>query len=317
MKKILVITPNFYGYGKIISERLEKKYDKVFYKYDVPYGDFFFVAKRLFPVIVDLLWCHYEKSITNLIESESIKELFIIKGEFLPERILKKWSEIPGLKLIQYQWDSVFNNPNALIISKYTCRNFTFDSKDADNYSNFQYLPLFYYWGDIINNSFKSINRIDILFIGSFSRDRIEKLLIMRDFCKKYNLTFYHHIYISFRSYIKLLFSGVYTPINLVSFRKLDHCRYYYLLHNSRLVLDVPNKNQIGASMRTIESLSLSKKLITTNKNVIYENFYQPDNFCLWPCNDAEVLRCLNGKFNNESANEIYELDAWLEKILL
>ena len=81
------------------------------------------------------------------------------------------------------------------------------------------------------------------------------------------------------------------------------------------MVFDVPNKNQVGATMRTIESLSVRKKILTTNTNVLNECFYRKENFCIWPNDDSAVLGFMNGDFKEDSYNLINSLDTWLDTI--
>lgn len=50
----------------------------------------------------------------------------------------------------------------------------------------------------------------------------------------------------------------------------------------SKAILDIGHKQQHGLSFRVMEALGYERKLITTNKKVIYYPFYQPQNiFCI------------------------------------
>ena len=46
----------------------------------------------------------------------------------------------------------------------------------------------------------------------------------------------------------------------------------------SKAVIDCPLPKQNGLTMRTFETLALGKKLVTTNKNIAFYDFYTPQN---------------------------------------
>ena len=70
--------------------------------------------------------------------------------------------------------------------------------------------------------------------------------------------------------------------------------------------------------MRTIEALVLKKKLITTNINIKYEDFYSPENFLIVdrarPVIPAEFLNTPYKEIESNIINS-YSLESWLKKI--
>ena len=67
--------------------------------------------------------------------------------------------------------------------------------------------------------------------------------------------------------------------------------------------------------MRTIEALSLGRKVITTNINCTMETFYHKDNFLLWPYEKDRLINFIETPFNEGSFNQINSLAEWLDKM--
>lgn len=67
------------------------------------------------------------------------------------------------------------------------------------------------------------------------------------------------------------------APVPYEEYRKqLDHCN---------VLLDICQTGQTALTMRVLESIYLSKKLITQNQDIIHYDFYNPDNIFLLPEN--------------------------------
>lgn len=313
-KNILFICPDFFGYNKMIESELRMQYKGVFMMPEYPmisskqYVLLSSISKR----IIDYLWDRYEKQIISIIKDNSISTILIIRGAYLRESFLIKLSSL-DLNIIHYQWDSIKNNKNALIISKYSKSNYTFDRLDSEKY-DFTYLPLFYCWPEKEKES-KKVNKLDILFVASWSRERSQELRKIRNICECNGLTLYPHIYISFFSYIKRLFVIKDVPFRDIKFFVLSRTKYFSLLKVCKAVFDIPSNTQVGCSMRTIEALSLQKKIITNNKSIIKESFYCSNNFIIWPEENYRIKEVLNTPFASESDANVLSLNQWLRKM--
>ena len=150
------------------------------------------------------------------------------------------------------------------------------------------------------------------MFFGSWSYDRFNVVKEVQQLCRDKKMTLFAKLYMPFQSYIRRIISGEHFPFELLRFRSMSKSEYYDLMNNSDLIFDVPNRKQVGSSMRTIETLSLKKKLITTNKNVKLEFFYHPDNVLVWP-EEKDDLECfVNKSYNAASLSYILNLKQWL-----
>lgn len=313
---IVVIMPFFYGYQKLIELELRKHYSRVFVipEYFIKNPRYYTIFKKLSPFACDMFWRKYEERIINIVDKYSINKILIIRGAGLREEFLRKLSLISNMKIINYQWDSVDNNPNALMIAKYAKHNMTFDREDSQKISLFSYLPLFYCFE---KNKVCKKKRFDILYLASWSSARIEGLKELRNYCAKNDLTFYSHLYLAFHSYISRIFSISGVPFRDIQFHMISRTRYLDLLGACIAVFDVSNKRQSGITMRTIEALALQKKVITTNKSVVGESFYCRNNFLIWPEESCRIVQFLKEPFDTSCLENILSLSKWLSELEL
>lgn len=311
-KSILLICPDFFGYDKMIESELRKEYKSVFMlpEYPMMSSKQYVLLSSISKRIIDCCWHRYENKIIGIIKRNTISTILIIRGAYLREGFLRELSNLE-LNIIHYQWDSIRNNKNALIISQYTKFNYTFDRFDSEKY-NLTYLPLFYCWPKK-NKKSGRIKHFDILFVASWSRERSKELQVIREFCENNGLLLYSHIYISFFSYIKRLFTIKDIPFRDIKFSVLTRNKYFSLLRSCKAVFDIPSNTQIGCSMRTIEALSLHKKVITNNKEITKESFYCNKNIIIWPDESYRIQEFLRTPFISEFDDNILSLKQWLK----
>ena len=70
--------------------------------------------------------------------------------------------------------------------------------------------------------------------------------------------------------------------IELKPRRKINEKETYELMKSSNIIVDVPMANQNGLTIRTFEALGFNRKLITTNKNIVNYDFYNPTNIYVY-----------------------------------
>lgn len=313
-EKILFVGPRFFGFENDIIETLKKKYHQVFYKCEYPFNNprlYYIIENLCYPLASSIMLKH-EDSIKRLIQKENINKIFIIRGKHLSEELLRFMCDI-GVKLYHYQWDSVRNNHNAIMLSKYCNFNYTFDREDASNYQNFQYLPLFYCWRNLSKLEKEPV--YDIFYLASYNILRHNILKELRLLSLRENFKFKHHLYLPFILYLRLLFKGKWVSLRDISFRKYSRKKYFYTLCNSKMVFDAPSPQQTGSSIRTVETLSLGRKLITTNHNVKNELFYSENNIIFWPEDKDKIRSAIENKFDVISNKKINSLEQWIEEI--
>lgn len=211
---------------------------------------------------------------------EDIIDLFFIKKKFRSRRITV------------WLWNPIKNNIGFKLLLLYLkltkIKVITFDKSNAAKYK-------FYYYPQIFN---KNLIICNDKVVDSFKKERslffygIDKgRASILDKIKKNNKSL-----ICDFSMIKDN-----TSIFDFNFYKKDHISYNdYLIKmkSNYCVLDLVQENQVGLTVRCIESLFMQKKLITNNKNIVNYDFYKLGNVLLLEDNYHEISNFLDSSFN-------------------
>lgn len=318
-KNILFIAPKFFGYENSIRKELEKRQANVHIIYEnlEDYSLFYRLMLRLIKPYRGLfMLLYYKYKLRKVLTSIDI--LFVIRGHSLPKEIVEILkSENPNCICIMYQWDSVKNNPNALNIKDHFNKVYSFDMVDSLKYG-WVYRPLFFRSQGIIPYENR---KYDIAFICSLHSKRFyiyKQLLEM----KKKGLKVFLYLYSSYYSYLigkyikrDPLFREVKTKD--ITFFKMKESKISEIYLNSRIIVDYTHPNQNGYTIRTIESLGNSCKLITNNKKILGADFYSPKNIMLY----TDKI-CLDNVFVREGYQNVppelisnYSLESWIDFI--
>lgn len=92
----------------------------------------------------------------------------------------------------------------------------------------------------------------------------------------------------------------------------------YNFLESSKIILDIQKENQKGLSFRIMEALGMRKKLITTNPQVVKEDFFDPDNILLLDKDNPVIPReFLEKEYVElpESILEKYSRESWIKTV--
>lgn len=317
---LLFIGPRFYSYEKAIIEILDIRYEQVIFCNEIPYNMsiYYNALKRLSPRIAKKITDCYNRYIIKLVANRKIDIVFIIRGAFLSESCLASIrSAHPNIKIINYQWDSIANNPNGLIISRFADKNYSFDYNDVSKYNGtFVHVPLFYSWDNVNPEVEHKQPGFDIFFLGSYHSRRHEIVKTIEKQCKEQGLTFHSHIYIPRLVYYRKRIVGEKLKRRDVCFTMMSRQRYFDTLKNVKVVLDIHSSTQTGATIRSIEALSLGRKLITTNTMLAHEKFYSPKNIFFWDgLQKLNIREIIESSFDHTRDKYILSIDEWLRKI--
>lgn len=319
--KLLFIAPIFFNYEKKIKKVLQSQYSDVIFRSEIPFNSSFiyYALRRINKSLAHFFLLRYNQQLLKLIEKKNIDRIFIIRGFGLDEFFFKNLKLTrKDLKIFHYQWDSLKIFPNGEMISKYADYNFSFDLEDVNSNKQFKHLPLFYSESvskSCLKNSTQE-QEIDILFIGSYHSSRNKIVAKVHSICKKEGFKFRSHIYMPFFSYVRTLLTTNNVNFKDVSFRKISYKRYQEILDKTKVVLDIPYAQQKGATMRTIETLSKGKKLVTTNTMLESELFYSSDNIQFWNTDDDLNLRPLiSSDFDHSKDKWLFSIEEWLIEI--
>ena len=282
-KKILFFSANFFGYQNEITTKLESLGAEVKSYDERPKNTFFYKAmirldKRL---LKRKLEDYYDKIIQENIKTQ-FDYVFFLKAEAITEVKLRELKESqPGAKFILYMWDSIENCPSVQRLFPQFDSIKSFDAMDVKENDYLSFRPLFYL--DEYKNLENSLHTdYDITFIGTGHTDRYEIITKVKKLCDKLILNYYFFIYMQDPKiyYARKLFSKAFrfakrSDFSFVPLLKNDILK---IIEKSKCILDIERPVQRGLTMRTIEILGARKKLITTNKDIINYDFYDPKN---------------------------------------
>ncbi|GLR76441.1 lipopolysaccharide biosynthesis protein [Aliivibrio sifiae] len=326
-KKVLFIGPSFFGYEDDIKNELIVQGAEVDYFDERPFTSS--IGKILIRLGIKLL---IKKAINeyynNIIEQAKIVKydyFFVISPETISNEIVEKIKATnPNMKSIIYMWDAIGNknNANKLINSTSFDCCYSFDRNEVGLFPNLQFLPLFFSENFDVNYINEQLRKYSIIFIGTVHSDRytlVNKIINQVD---GNLLPFYSFFYCP----SKLLFlfrkiqSKEFSNISLrdVSFSSLDKTSIRKLICESDIILDIEHPSQTGLTMRTIEALGLRKKLITTNEDIKYYDFYSSNNVCVIDRNKPVISKSfLNSMYIPPSEDIInkYSLREWIRTI--
>jgi len=272
-KKLLIISPSFFGYREIISNQLtdlflikscnDKAYDTKLFKFIGRSSSFLF----------NLINKSFFNAMYPMILNDNYAYVLIIKGEGVTCDFLKRLKKIsPNIKIIIYFYDSHKNmGKESFHFKKFADHVLSFDINDCKKY-NYNYLPLFY------SNDYKKLHKsktIDFLFIGTCHTDRVKilKKFLLLNKLTSFKFVLYFRTKIDFYFYKLLNLKFFNNPNVRVTFQPMQHkeINYYYNLSNN--VIDIERSVQSGLTIRTMEVLATGCRLVTTNPYFRDANF--------------------------------------------
>lgn len=321
-KKILFISPKFFGYHEIIQSQLHEFGAQVDYFDERPSNNTIIKAvMRINRNFVSKYIHRYYENLLSEIEAEKYDYLFVIKGEVIPEIFINKFKKLnPDAQCLLMLWDSIKNYEYVLNKSKLFDVTFSFDKDDCNKYG-FEFRPLFY------NEKYLSIANkqkelpYDITFIGTVHSDRLKILEeLKRKLGDKYTYNYYLYIPSKVLFYIKKVFQKEFRikSKNYFQFESLSSNQVLDIISKSRVVIDIEHPGQTGLTMRTIEMLGAGRKIITTNQSIKDYDFYCEDNICIINREDITMnLDFLESDFKviDKEILDYYSINGFLSQI--
>src|SRR5690606_22427697 len=89
-------------------------------------------------------------------------------------------------------------------------------------------------------------------------------------------------------------------------------------MEGSTILLDIQKENQEGLSFRVFEALGYEKKLITTNKDIVNYDFYNPNNILIIDRENPHIPKTfLDSSYSTVSENIIkkYRRESWIQQV--
>lgn len=285
-KKVLFLCPLFFNYHEKIMDAMKAMGAKVDYFDERPSNTF--ISKALLRInrnFISLQIKNYYEEITSKISNRKYDYVLICQAEATPISFLKEVRSLnPHAKMVLMLWDSVANKVNTLEKLNYFDEVYSFDKKDCEKF-NLTFRPLFFdkEYDEIAKE--KPTLIYDLFFVGTVHSDRFQILSKVKQQFEKNHLSVFYFMYIPSKIMYyqrKLLSSELNgSKITDFSFKSLPSTQLTARLKQSKAVVDIQHPKQTGLTMRTIEMLGANKKIITTNKDIQYYDFYHPNNVCI------------------------------------
>ena len=325
--KLLLIMPKFFNYPEFIIEELKLMGYEVDFFDDRPSTNAFIKAViRLNKNLINIYIKKYFSKMMDTVNSNKYDVVLVISGQslsFSEDMFAELKSSQSQAKFVLYQWDSQQNFPYIKQLQHFFDRCYSFDRFDVESNNNLIFLPLFYSRdyekiGSIIKNDFA----YDFCFVGTAHPQKYKFIKMMsKQLQKVYSKQF---IYYYFPSRIVYF----YRKIRNKEFGKARYHEFHFepladevfkdIYSNSRCVLDSPQANQVGLTIRIFEAVGARKKIITTNEDIINYDFYHEENIYIYKgYMDLEnVFFKKNYKEIDQEIYEKYSLRNWLKVIL-
>jgi hypothetical protein len=158
----------------------------------------------------------------------------------------------------------------------YFDKHYSFEKKDCQQFG-LQLLTNFFY-----KTSISSDYEFDVFFIGALD-NRMATLIKISDKLAGRNRKLIIQSK-NKRKIEKYKNTGIEFIENPITFNEAE---IYF--DKSKVVIDIQKTIQNGLTFRVFEALGRRKKLITTNKDIISYDFYNPNNIFVWEENCEEI----------------------------
>lgn len=325
--RVLLITPNFFEYPKIICKELNDLGYEVDWFDDRPSTKG--IIKAIIRINKNLIQNYIQKYFNEIMVTVNNRKydfFLLISGQSLSfdESMISEIRKAqPQATFILYQWDSQKNFPYIQRMQKYFDKCYSFDKQDVATSNKLSFLPLFY------SKRYENIGKCksekckyDFCFIGTAHPQKYKFIKLISEQLK--DIFPNQFIYFYFPSHLVYF----YRKIKNREFKKAKYNEFHFeplngdemdqIFINSNCVLDSSQEGQIGLTMRVFEALGAKKKLITTNSDIVNYDFYKEENIYVY---NGRID--LNSPFFTKPYSDIdstiyqkYSLKNWLVTLL-
>ena len=309
-KRILIVGVKFYHYNDEIIKKLKSRGADVrfFYERDVSIRHAFIDA--FFSNYMDTWQERHYQRILKAISGDQFDYLLVIRGYKMPVLFADAVRMInPGIKTILYQWDSMNNWDYQNVMGAFD-RVYSFDYKDAHDL-NIKYVPTF------STDDFADLHpvpiRYDLFFFGNYTHERYLQAQKIQDFAELNGYRLKMHLFLSFKRYIRERIKGVKIDRRYIEFQRMNKEEYLENFNESNIIVDITTETQSGLAMRVLDTLAAGKKLITNNKYISAEPYFNPQQICIVNPAEFDAPASFFKVAHFKKIN--YSIDSWIDQI--
>lgn len=315
--KITIFSFDLWGFNQKIAQELESLGHEVNYvntcliKYEYPnFGvrilNFF--TKNILKINLKKR-IQQQKIINRLTNAKNKSDItFMVNPGYFPDNyslLARKYTD----KLIAYNYDSLTRVPLPKDYNDLFDEIYCFDDEDVAKYP-FKHTTNFNYISNIpikLNSSPKYIS----FAIQSIDKERMYVLSRIADAFDSLN-------YSNYLFFIKDKPNSKVNK-NIIFFNENKNLtEVEQFTKDSFILIDLIRENQSGLSFRFFEAMAYQKKIITTNKNVINYDFYDPQNILVINEDSIEIpADFLNTPYSplDENIFKKYTIQSWVKNI--
>lgn len=309
MEEILLICTDFFDYYKDIIAEYERQGYKVHYYNDRPYKNSFLVGfQKLNKKMMTIFINKYFEKICNETMNLKLDYIIFINSKTFNEYQIKHLKNLHSKsKFILYMWDSLMNYPGTESQLVFFDKVLSFDIQDSRN-EKIIYLPLFY--TQELENHSKVNVQYKISSIFTAHPNRFQRIYLFENEIQKFDIELFLYPYINILQFLFYCLTDSRISIKhlfKLKFRPLSRNEYNKVLFKSDIIFDIPHEGQTGLTMRVFESIGAKKKLITSNSNIQYFDFYNKNNiYILGDSIDSEDFEEFLNTEYEDLDNDIY-----------
>lgn len=279
-RKILIIAPFAFGYTKHIQDALNAKsgveatilyLDKPGFKYrDLGHKIQNFVSKLSGKNLKKTFVFDRIKAEVSKLEKQH--DIFIIRPDMLDDATIE-FLKSRTHNFIAYFWDSTRRFPRKTEIVNSFDTIYSYDKLDVEQYG-FKKLTNYIF----TENTTKAY---DYLFFNISTNDhRFPLIENLAGYLKQNNWSYTIKVY-NGSPFETEHVEPITTQLSILEVEKL--------ILKSKIIVEIQRNDQIGLSFRIFEALGYRKKLITTNRDVVNYDFYNPQNILVIDENNIEI----------------------------
>lgn len=337
-KKIFLLCPIFYKYTDLIIKSLSDLglevtyYENKMFPTDLRCS-IYKPGTILRKIFNNNIRKKYEIEIINGCQNKEFDFFLSINGFSVSEKIISCIKiRNPQIKTILFLWDSLKYWKYTNILSLFDTV-YSFDHADCIKY-NIKYHPDF-----IIGQHYNCNTKIkyDVVHIGSvsiFSSHRILLLAKIKEYCIKNNISHYITILTSIPdewknhklfTIIKFLTSNQhrllfwryyrYKRLGIFTEKKIPLSEVDNIENSAKVIIDIPPLNQQGCTIRSLEALNRGQKILTTNKSILLDEFFNENMIHIFDPNNINLHKIFNCPTERINLEEL-KLRNWCISIL-
>ena len=209
-------------------------------------------------------------------------------------------------RVIFWYWNPVVGSVDPNKVTNPKIEKWSFDKADCIKY-NMKYNTQYYFENiEISNNTPEQ----DVFFVGA-DKGRLASLLRLEKQFNDLNITTYFHITPT-THWLKNKIKSNFKP-------RISYENVLQLISQSKSILDIVQENQSGLTLRPMEALMFSKKLITNDSEIAEYDFYHKNNIFILGKDNLEYLSLfINTPYHqiDDNIKNQYDFSNWILNFL-